>query len=116
MYGRRAERLLPGSARPFGVIGDALVELGRYDQAFEAFEKMVSLRPNLASYVRIAYARELTGDRIGALATMQLALEAAAGQPEPTACEACAAPRHPGTRSSTFISATRRDAPAIVRR
>ena len=33
-YGRRAQRLLPGSARPYGVIGDALVELGRYDEAF----------------------------------------------------------------------------------
>jgi tetratricopeptide (TPR) repeat protein len=84
-YGRQAERLLPGSARPFGVIGDALVELGRYDEAFEAFDEMVSVRPNLASYARVAYARELTGDRMGALAAMQLALDAAAGQPEPTA-------------------------------
>jgi tetratricopeptide (TPR) repeat protein len=84
-YGRRAERLLPGSARPFGVIGDALVELGRYHEAFEAFEKMVSTRPTLASYARIAYARELTGDRTGAIAAMKLALDAAAGQPEPTA-------------------------------
>ena len=84
-YGRRAERLLPGSARPFGVIGDALVELGRYEEAFTAFDEMVSLRPTLASYARIAYARELTGDRLGALAAMQHALDAAAGQPEPTA-------------------------------
>ncbi len=85
VYGRRAERLLQGSARPYGVIGDALVELGRYDEAFAAFEKMVSLRPNLASYARIAYARELTGDRVGAIGAMQLALDAAAGQPEPAA-------------------------------
>jgi len=84
-YGRRAERLLPGSARPYGVIGDALVELGRYDEAFDAFERMVSLRPSLASYARVAYARELTGDRPGAIEAMQLALDAAAGQPEPTA-------------------------------
>jgi tetratricopeptide (TPR) repeat protein len=84
-HGRRAQRLLPGSARPYGVIGDALVELGRYREAFEAFEHMVELRPSLASYARIAYARELTGDRTGALAAMRLALDAAAGQPEPTA-------------------------------
>ena len=83
--GRRAERLLPGSARPYGVIGDALVELGRYDEAFHALERMVSLRPSLASYARIAYARELSGDRLGALSAMRLALDAAAGQPEPTA-------------------------------
>ena len=82
---RRAEKLLPGSSRPYGVIGDALVELGRYDAAFAAFERMVTLRPSLASYARIAYARELLGDRDGAAAAMRLALEAAAGQPEPTA-------------------------------
>jgi tetratricopeptide (TPR) repeat protein len=83
--GQRARRLLPGSARPFGVIGDALVELGRYPQAFAAFERMVSLRPSLASYARVAYARELVGDREGALAAMRLALDATGGQPEPTA-------------------------------
>ena len=84
-HGRRAERLLPGSSRPYGVIGDALVELGRYDAAFAAFERMVTLRPSLASYARVAYARELVGDREGAVAAMRLALDTAAGQPEPTA-------------------------------
>jgi tetratricopeptide (TPR) repeat protein len=84
-YGRRAARELSGSGRPYGVIGDALVELGRYDEAFRAFQRMVDLRPGLASYARVAYARELTGDREGALSAMQLALDAAAGQPEPTA-------------------------------
>ena len=85
VYGRRAQRLLAGSGRPYGVIGDALIELGRYGEAFKAFERMVSLRPGLASYSRIAYARELTGDRSGAIAAMRLALDSAAGQPEPTA-------------------------------
>lgn len=84
-YGRHAQRLLPGSSRPFGIIGDALVELGRYDRAFAAFERMVSLRPALPSYARVAYARELTGDRDGALAAMRLALDAAAGEPESAA-------------------------------
>lgn len=85
VYGRAAQQLLPGSARPYGVIGDALIELGRYVEAFRAFERMVSIRPSLASYARVAYARELTGDRPGALIAMQLALDTAAGQPEPTA-------------------------------
>jgi tetratricopeptide (TPR) repeat protein len=83
--GRRAARLLEGSGRPYGVIGDALVELGRYDEAFRAFERMVSRRPGLASYARVAYARELTGDPEGAILAMRLALDAAAGQPESTA-------------------------------
>ena len=55
-----------------------------YGEAFRAFERMVELRPGLASYARVAYARELTGDRTGALVAMRLALDAAARQPEPT--------------------------------
>jgi tetratricopeptide (TPR) repeat protein len=84
-YGVRARQLLPGSARPFGVIGDALVERGRYNEAFAAFDRMISLRPSLASYARVAYARELTGDTQGAIAAMRLALDAAGAQPEPAA-------------------------------
>jgi tetratricopeptide (TPR) repeat protein len=84
-YGKRARPLLPGSGRPYGVVGDALVELGRYDEAFAAFQRMVTLRPNLASYARVAYARELTGDLEGALAAMRLARDAAGGRPESTA-------------------------------
>ena len=84
-HGRRAARLLPGSGRPYGVIGDALVELGRYPEAFAAFETMVTRRPGLASYARVAYARELTGDLEGARGAMRLALQAAAGAPESTA-------------------------------
>src|SRR5262245_47119383 len=83
--GRAATRLEPYASRPYGVVGDALVELGRYPQAFGAFERMVALKPTLASYARIAYARELTGDRVGAIGAMTLALDAASGAPEPTA-------------------------------
>jgi tetratricopeptide (TPR) repeat protein len=83
--GREAARLAPGSARPYGVVGDALLELGRYGPAFRAFDRMAALRPGLASYARIAYARELIGDVDGAIAAMRLSLDAAGGQPEPTA-------------------------------
>src|SRR5258708_7826338 len=37
-YGRRALRRSPTTARTYGVIGDALVELGRYREAFAAFD------------------------------------------------------------------------------
>jgi tetratricopeptide (TPR) repeat protein len=83
--GRRAQRLAPFAARPYGVVGDALVELGRYRAAFATFDRMAALKPSVASYARIAYARELRGDRPGARAAMSLALDAAGGVPEPTA-------------------------------
>ena len=85
VFGRRAQRLAPSSARGFAIVGDALLELGRPEDAFRAFERMVTLKPGVASYARIAYARELLGDFDGATRAMQLAVDAAAGQPEPTA-------------------------------
>ncbi len=85
VLGHRAQRLAPFSSRPYGVIGDASLELGQYAAAFKAFEKMSALKPNIASYARIAYARELIGHRDAAIAAMSLALDAAGGQPEPSA-------------------------------
>jgi tetratricopeptide (TPR) repeat protein len=79
---RRARALAPDSVRPFAALGDALIELGRYGEAFKAFDTMASLKPSLASYSRISYARELLGDVRGAEAAMRLALDAALGRPE----------------------------------
>jgi tetratricopeptide (TPR) repeat protein len=76
-YGRRAAELNPYGADAYGVIGDALVELGRYEAAFGAFQTMVDTRPDLASYARVSYARELLGDVPGAIDAMELAFGAA---------------------------------------
>ena len=51
------------TARGYGLVGDALLELGRYEQAFSAFDRQVALKPSLAGYARISYARELLGAR-----------------------------------------------------
>ncbi|MBM3677982.1 MAG: tetratricopeptide repeat protein [Actinobacteria bacterium] len=83
--GEQAVETAPYSVAPRGVLGDAPLELGRYPEAFATFEKMVSLKPTVASYARIAYARELLGNREGAAAAMQLALDSAGGQPEAAA-------------------------------
>jgi len=82
--GRRAHRLNPDDEDPHGVIGDALLELGRYRAAFRAFHRMVDTRPGAAAYARAAYARELVGDLDGALRAMRMAL-GAAGRPEDAA-------------------------------
>ena len=80
--GRRAHAISPTTARNYGVIGDALVELGRYREAFAALDTMGSIQPGLSSYARISRARELLGDVPGAIAAMRQALEASAGQGE----------------------------------
>ena len=83
--GRKALRLSPTTALTYGVVGDALVELGRYPAAFRAFDTMASLKPGLASYSRVSYGRELLGNTVGAIDAMKLALHAATSEREPRA-------------------------------
>ena len=83
--GRRVVRLSPTTAVGYGIVGDALVELGRYEAAFQAFDRMAELKPGVASYSRIAYGRELLGDTAGAEQALRFAVDAASSAGEPTA-------------------------------
>jgi tetratricopeptide (TPR) repeat protein len=74
---QRALRLNPYSAEALGILGDSLVELGRYPEAFAAFDRMAATKPGLPSYARVAYARELRGNTAGAVAAMALAARSA---------------------------------------
>jgi tetratricopeptide (TPR) repeat protein len=76
-WGRAASEQNPYNAQARGVVGDALTELGRYGAATRALQKMISLRPGLAAYARVAYARELRGDVDGAIDAMERAYNAA---------------------------------------
>jgi tetratricopeptide (TPR) repeat protein len=68
----------------YGVMGDALLELGRYPAAFRAFQRFVDIEPGLAAYARVSYARELQGDLAGARRALQAAT-GVAGSPEDAA-------------------------------
>ena len=61
----------------FGLLGDALMEQGKLDEAVAAYQKMMDLKPSLHAYARVAHIRWLTGDLAGAIEGMQLALQAA---------------------------------------
>lgn len=79
-WGQKAQGEQSSNANAAGAVGDALTELGRYDEAAVAFQQMVNLRPDLGSYARVAYSRELHGDLRGAIEAMKLAV--AAGGPK----------------------------------
>jgi tetratricopeptide (TPR) repeat protein len=85
VLGRRAHRISPTTARNYAVIGDALVELGRYRAAFRMFDRLAAIRPGLTAYARVAHARMLLGQPRAAEAAFGLALAAAQEQPEPEA-------------------------------
>ena len=77
-----SQSLNPGA---YGVLGDAQLELGLYDQAVQSVQAMVDIKPNLNSYARVAHIRRLMGDIEGAIATMQSAVEAGSPGTEPMA-------------------------------
>ena len=77
--GRKALQVAPGNEAAYGLVVDASNELGRYDDAAEATQQMVDVRPNLASLSRVSYARELHGDLDGAIAAMSQAVTAMSG-------------------------------------
>lgn len=81
-WGERAVQAAPQHTAAYGVLVDAEVELGEYESAAATLQKMVDLRPDLGSFSRISYLRELMGDRTGAISAMQRAVTAGSGYPE----------------------------------
>jgi tetratricopeptide (TPR) repeat protein len=77
---RRALERDSGDPLNYGTLGDALLELGEYQEGAEAIQKMVNLRPDVASYARAAYVRELFGDMEGAIEVMGMAVRAASSR------------------------------------
>ncbi len=77
--GEKALKLNAHSADIYGVLVDAHVELGDYPMAVKYADKMVSIRPDLRSYSRVSYLREIHGMVDESIAAMKMAV--AAGYP-----------------------------------
>ena len=73
----------PRHAYAYGILVDALVELGDYPEAVTALDTMLAIKPGIPSYSRASYLRELHGDGEGAIAAMRMAADAGlAGAPD----------------------------------
>lgn len=65
---------VPDDLMVYGMLTDANIELGKYDDAEKAAQWMLDLRPgNIPALSRAAYLRELFGDIEGAIELMQAA-------------------------------------------
>ena len=69
-----------GLSFDYGLLGDALMEQGKLNEAVEAYQQMMNLKPDLRAYARAAHMRWLKGDLDGAIEAMQLAVSAASPQ------------------------------------
>lgn len=77
---QRAQAINPRDHEIYGAMVDALVELGEYQRAVDMAQKMVDLRPDMASYSRISYLRSLHGDSKGAIGAMKMAIQSSSPQ------------------------------------
>ena len=71
-----AQKINPYNAFVYGILVDANVELGNYEEAVQNSDRMVSIRPDIRSYSRISYLREIHGDYPGAIEAMKMAVQA----------------------------------------
>ncbi len=74
-FARQALEVNSYSARAYGVLTDALIQLGDYPGATAAVEQMLALKPGIASFTRASYDSELHGDIAGAWNALERALE-----------------------------------------
>lgn len=77
-------------ARPDGyhLLGDARLELGRYDEAIKAYQSAMDRRPDLRAYNRAAYISWLHGQDEAAVRLLEMALDAGSGR-DPEAAAWC---------------------------
>ena len=66
-----------GLSFDYGLLGDALMEQGKLNDAVEAYQRMMNLKPDLRAYARAAHMRWLKGDLKGAIEAMELGVSAA---------------------------------------
>lgn len=85
-WGQRAAAALPDSAQAQGVLVDALTQLGDDAGASVALQRMLDLRPGVASFTRAAYHFELHGRLDEARGALERALESASTPDEAAFC------------------------------
>ena len=79
-YAKKAIEIDNADGSSYGVLGDAALEVGKYEEAEVAFQKMIRLDDSLYSRSRLAGLKSIRGDTAGAMADMERAI--ALGQEE----------------------------------
>ncbi|HMD49381.1 MAG TPA: tetratricopeptide repeat protein, partial [Bryobacteraceae bacterium] len=81
-WANKALKAEPDRADAYGLLGDAATEMGDYDSAFEHYQKMLDLKPGIASYSRAAHLLFVTGGFKKATLLMSKAIGAGGAYPE----------------------------------
>jgi len=84
VYARKAIEMDSEDSDAYGVLGDALLEVGQYAEAQAAYAYMMELDQSLYSYSRLAGLKSLRGDHAGAIADLEKAVAAGKSAKQPT--------------------------------
>jgi len=74
VYAREAVEMNSSDGDAYGVLGDALLEVGQYPEAQAAYAYMMELAESLYSYCRLAGLKSARGDVTGAVADLERAI------------------------------------------
>lgn len=72
---REAITLDPTDMDAHGVLGDAYLETGKYEQAEETYKRMMTLKESLSSYSRLSGMKSLKGDTPGAISDLKTGIQ-----------------------------------------
>jgi tetratricopeptide (TPR) repeat protein len=75
LQAQKAAVLDPTDSHAYGILGDAYLEVGNYDAADQAYQRMIQLREDLYAYSRLAGLKSLRGDVAGAMADLERAIQ-----------------------------------------
>ncbi len=84
-WANRALKIDSNNTAALGILGDAQLELGDYDDALDSYQKMMDVRPDLSSWSRGAHLLWVMGDKSKAQWLMQKSIHAGAPFAENTA-------------------------------
>jgi len=79
----KAVALDPTDSHAYGILGDAHLEVGKYEEAAQAYQRMVQLQEDLYAYSRLSALKSLQGDIDGAVAALERAIHLGQAQARP---------------------------------
>jgi tetratricopeptide (TPR) repeat protein len=83
VHARKAVEMNPADADSYGVLGDALLEVGQYLEADAAYKIMIELDKSLYSYSRLAGLKSMRGENAGAIDDLERAIAIGKAEKQP---------------------------------
>jgi tetratricopeptide (TPR) repeat protein len=82
-HARKAIEINPADGDAYGVLGDALLEVGQYAEAEAAYNVMIELDESLYSLARLAGLKAMRGERASVIAALERAIAVGKAEKQP---------------------------------